>query len=645
MTKEVDIMKRLKKLMALLLICALTIPAYISVNEASAASVADVKLPFTLEAPMYTALNWMGGNDSATTMKLTYSMNDSMIAYLTAGANGTKPDKLKELGYNPDDGEDVWIDAQVDWAIDDPVNGWHYNKYWDGSDGKYEPGHDENFHSRLGEWDAFLGLVYPKTVNDAWILRGVSGIEHSSKEDDPNYCVAWYGDDTNPGLKNQLKEGQYEIKTNDAGEQYLTIDYTQHTVYTRVRYCATVRKFDSEQQNIADSYVFSDWSATAGYGKDVAPLAITGADLKAPVTSGLRVTDQLFNDNPIIAYDLTVPDNLVKLQTIATALGGTICIETEARIKGQEKWVSLQGESELKSGELKSDLISIASAQYGAVNGNNAIDIRWRYWFSAYAGYGNYDHDYYSDYSDIQTITAGLKVADAAQNVNTQQAADTGIINEPAIKSLTGGASYNQVKTYITGLKNDNDPKGTVFSFLFGRQKKFTKNAITLTWQKPKNAAYYVIYGNRCGKKNSYEQLASVKGNSYTHKGLTKGTYYKYLIAAFDRNDKLLGVSNTIHITTDGGKYTNFKKVTTSAKKSKVTLNKKTKIYKLKAKAILASASQGVDVHRPLRYETSNKKVATVDKSGKIKSVSKGKCFVYAYAQNGVYCKVKVTVK
>jgi hypothetical protein len=360
----------------------------------------------------------------------------------------------------------------------------------------------------------------------------------------------------------------------------------------------------------------------------------------------------MFNDNPVISYNLAVPDDLVKLQTDAVALGGVIFIQVQGRIQGQNTWVELQGDRDLKTGVLKSDLVSIASARYGAVNGNNNIEIRMRYWYCAYDSYGNYDHDAYSEWTAPHVITAALKVPDAAPQptqaaVITQPTPDTGsaVINEPAIKSLDGGASYNQVKQFVTGLKNDNDPKGSIFSFLFGRQKKAAKNAITITWLKPKNASYYVIYGNKCGKKNSYEQITSVTGNSYTHKSLAKGTYYKYLIAAFDKNDKLLGVSNTIHITTDGGKYTNFKKVTTAAKKNKVTLDKKNKTFKLKAKAVLASAKQGVDVHRPLRYETSNKKVATVDKSGKIKSVKKGNCFVYAYAQNGAYCKVKVTVK
>ncbi|MBQ1406888.1 MAG: Ig-like domain-containing protein, partial [Eubacterium sp.] len=52
-----------------------------------------------------------------------------------------------------------------------------------------------------------------------------------------------------------------------------------------------------------------------------------------------------------------------------------------------------------------------------------------------------------------------------------------------------------------------------------------------------------------------------------------------------------------------------------------------------------------VKKHRKIMYETSNAKVATVSAKGVIKGVKKGTCFVYAYAQDGVCAKIKVTVK
>ena len=52
-----------------------------------------------------------------------------------------------------------------------------------------------------------------------------------------------------------------------------------------------------------------------------------------------------------------------------------------------------------------------------------------------------------------------------------------------------------------------------------------------------------------------------------------------------------------------------------------------------------------IKTHRKLIYESSNTRVATVSKSGKIKAVSKGSCVIYVYAQDGKCQKVKVKVK
>ena len=46
-----------------------------------------------------------------------------------------------------------------------------------------------------------------------------------------------------------------------------------------------------------------------------------------------------------------------------------------------------------------------------------------------------------------------------------------------------------------------------------------------------------------------------------------------------------------------------------------------------------------------ISYESSNTSIATVNNEGKIVAVGKGTCYVYAYAQNGVYKKIKITVK
>ena len=49
--------------------------------------------------------------------------------------------------------------------------------------------------------------------------------------------------------------------------------------------------------------------------------------------------------------------------------------------------------------------------------------------------------------------------------------------------------------------------------------------------------------------------------------------------------------------------------------------------------------------HRVVKYESSNPKIATVSGKGVVKGKAKGKCNIYAYAQNGVSKTIKVTVK
>ena len=109
----------------------------------------------------------------------------------------------------------------------------------------------------------------------------------------------------------------------------------------------------------------------------------------------------------------------------------------------------------------------------------------------------------------------------------------------------------------------------------------------------------------------------------------------------------VVSTSKIAHVTTKGGKVTNPKKVTVKKGKkavSKVTV-KKGKTVSVKNSVSKASKKLKLKKHRTVKYETSNKAVATVSSKGKIKGVKKGTAYIYAYAQNGVSKKVKVTVK
>ncbi len=72
---------------------------------------------------------------------------------------------------------------------------------------------------------------------------------------------------------------------------------------------------------------------------------------------------------------------------------------------------------------------------------------------------------------------------------------------------------------------------------------------------------------------------------------------------------------------------------------------KKGKTSKINASAVAAIKNQKVEKHRALSFETSDPNVASVSKNGKIKAISKGKCKIYVYSQNGITKTIEVTVK
>ena len=203
----------------------------------------------------------------------------------------------------------------------------------------------------------------------------------------------------------------------------------------------------------------------------------------------------------------------------------------------------------------------------------------------------------------------------------------------------------------VTGYK---DPKTAKFGLLQAKARKVGKNYVTLGWTKVKGAEYYVIYGNKCSKKNKYLKLTTAKASAKSKKikkiagkKLKKGTYYKFIIAAVAKDskgvDKVIACSTSVHFITKGNaKYGDFTKVRLKSKKS-VTI-KVGKTHKIKATQVKPKNLK-VQQHRKLSYESNNKAVATVSRKGKVKGISKGKAIIYVYAQNGIFAKVNVTVE
>ena len=211
------------------------------------------------------------------------------------------------------------------------------------------------------------------------------------------------------------------------------------------------------------------------------------------------------------------------------------------------------------------------------------------------------------------------------------------------------GASESLAVKTLQSYSSESDPAGSAFNLVQAKLSKAAKSSLKLSWKRPSGAVKFIVLGNKCGKSNKLVLQKTLSGTSYnvkkvSGKKLKKGTYYKFIVIAVDARGKVVSTSKIVHACTKGGKTGNDKKVTTKAKKNNVNL-KKGKKFKLGAKPVPVSKALKVKRHRGIKYETSDKSIATVTSKGVIKGKKKGKCYVYAYAQNGVAAKIKVTVK
>jgi len=210
-------------------------------------------------------------------------------------------------------------------------------------------------------------------------------------------------------------------------------------------------------------------------------------------------------------------------------------------------------------------------------------------------------------------------------------------------KGVTG-APIAAVEEALLNRKSDSDLAGSEFTVLKAKAYNIKKTSQVIKWNKVDGAVEYRVYASKCGIKNKVKQIAVTGKTSYPHKKLKKGTYYKYVIMAVDGNGNIITASKMIHSATKGGKVTNAKSIKTAAKKKAVKV-KAGKSFKLKAKAVPVSKKLKIKTHRKIQYVSADPAIATVSSKGTIKGVGAGITYVYAYAQNGVYTRIKVTVE
>lgn len=184
-----------------------------------------------------------------------------------------------------------------------------------------------------------------------------------------------------------------------------------------------------------------------------------------------------------------------------------------------------------------------------------------------------------------------------------------------------------------------------------------TKNKIKVLWGKVSGADGYDIYIQYCGKKFTASPSYSVKNRKVTKLDIKKingkkvnlKKSYKLYITAYkliSSKKTVLGKSIIVHNSgIKNKKYTNAKDIKLKETSYNIKKGKTVKIY---ARTVLVDKKKKLlsDSHaKEFRYATSNKRVATVSTTGKIKAVGKGSCIIYVYAKNGNTKKIKVKVK
>ncbi len=209
-------------------------------------------------------------------------------------------------------------------------------------------------------------------------------------------------------------------------------------------------------------------------------------------------------------------------------------------------------------------------------------------------------------------------------------------------------STQKQGQTQKTDISAISKIRGTLLSKMTSKGKK----RLVLTWNKINGAEGYDVFFGKDGKK-APKMAKTIEGNMtfrWTKKNLKTRKAYRALVKAYvieNGKKTYVRTSPVVCAYTSGGTktFTNPKKVTVT--KASISL-KVGKSSRIKAKVTgLKKGRKLVKAARisKLRYISSDKKIVTVSKTGRIKAKAKGTCKVYVIAVNGAKKAVTVKVK
>ena len=175
-------------------------------------------------------------------------------------------------------------------------------------------------------------------------------------------------------------------------------------------------------------------------------------------------------------------------------------------------------------------------------------------------------------------------------------------------------------------------------------------DTLELNWTKVDGATGYDVYFAN-GTSAYFDLYKSVSGSETKVEitGLTKGNRYKACVKAWKKNgDSASYIGNTspvVYVIAGGYNSTHCNAKSVQVEKSSVSL-KRGETFRIKASATGVKAGlMLLNLENQLRYYSSDRNVATVSASGKIRATGVGTCRIYILANNGIRTSVKVTVK
>ena len=199
-------------------------------------------------------------------------------------------------------------------------------------------------------------------------------------------------------------------------------------------------------------------------------------------------------------------------------------------------------------------------------------------------------------------------------------------------------------KLVVTNATNISSKKTKKCSGLFLRPTNKGRN-LFLSWNKVKKAKSYVVY-QYDAVKNEYKKVSVRKGNAknyYNIKNADPEKGYKYKIKAKAEREgkgKTISSSYAVWGVAAGNEKGNVTKVTTNKRKIK---GKPGKSIELSA---TVQTKGKKPISKTIRWYSTNNKVASVSKTGKVTLKGKGRCQISARAHNGRSSKaVEVSVR